>query len=65
MTIRRNPGSETAEWPVASPRAAALVSPQVVTQVVRRLENALSVLELAPRLGARARGVARALERAD
>ena len=57
--------AETAEWPVPSPRAAALVSPRVVTRAVRRLEDALSVLDLTGRVSARARGSAGSLARAD
>ena len=65
MTTRRQSVSETAEWAVASPHAAALVSPRVVVRAVRRLEDALSVLDLAGRVSARARGIVRSLERAD
>jgi hypothetical protein len=65
MTNPNRPVSETAEWPVVRPRAIALVSPWVVARAVRRLEDALGVLDLSPRMGARARGVVRALERAD
>ena len=66
MTIRRRSVSETAEWPVvASPPVAALVTPRVVARAVRRLEEALSVLDLTGRVSARARGVVRRLERAD
>jgi hypothetical protein len=65
MTHRTRSAGETAEWPVASPLAAALVSPRVVTRAVRRLEDALSVLDLTGRVGARARGIVRPVERAD
>jgi hypothetical protein len=65
MTTRRRPVGETAEWPVVSPRAAALVSPRVVARAVRRLEDALSVLDLTGRVSARARGTAGSRERAD
>ena len=65
MTTRNRSVSETAEWPVASPRAAALVSPRAVARAVRRLEDALSVLDLTGRVGARARGIVGSLERAD
>ena len=65
MTTRRRSVSETAEWPAASPRAAALVSPRVVARTVRRVEDALSALDLTGRVSARARGIARRLERAD
>lgn len=66
MTTRRSSVSETAEWPVvASPPVAALVTARVVARAVRRLEEALSVLDLTGRVSARARGVVRQLERAD
>jgi hypothetical protein len=65
MPTRRSSVSETAEWPVPAPRAVALLSPRVVERAVRRLEDALTVLELTPRMGARARGVVRFLGRAD
>jgi hypothetical protein len=65
MTTRRQSVSETAEWPVVSPRATALVSPRVVAGTLRRLEDALSALDLTGRVSARARGIARRLERAD
>jgi len=65
MTTRRSSISETAEWPVASPYAAALVSPRAVARAVRRLEDALSALDLTGRVSARARGTVRPLERAD
>jgi hypothetical protein len=65
MPTRRSSVSETAEWPVASPRTAALVSPRAVARAVRRLEDALSVLDLAGRVSARARGTVGSLERAD
>ena len=68
MTTRRSSVSETAEWAVptrAIPRSVALVSPRVAARVVRRLENALSALDLAPRMSARARGIVRPGERAD
>ena len=67
MTNPRRSVLETAEWPTAHPRSAALVSPQVMARVVRRLEDALSALDLGSRLSARARGVVRVgtLERAD
>ena len=65
MTTRSKSVSETAEWPVASLRAVALVNPHVVARAVRRLENALSVLDLTGRVSARARGVVGSLERAD
>ena len=65
MTTDTRSAGETAEWTVASPRAAALVSLRVVTRTVRRLENALSALDLSGRVSARARGVVRPVERAD
>jgi hypothetical protein len=65
MTTRRSSVSETAEWPVASAHAAALVSPRAVARAVRRLEDALSALDLAGRVSARARGIVGSLERAD
>ena len=67
MTNPRRSVLETAEWPAARPRPAALVSPQVMARAVRRLEDALSALDLTGRLGARTRGVVRvgSLERAD
>jgi hypothetical protein len=65
MTTRKRSVSETAEWAVERPRAAALVSLRVVARAVRRLEDALSVLDLGGRVGARARGVVGAVERAD
>jgi hypothetical protein len=65
MTTRSRSVSETAEWPAASAPAAALVSPRVAARVVRRLEDALSALDLTGRTSARARGVVGALERAD
>ena len=67
MTNPRRSVLETAEWRAVRPRAAALVSPQVMAQAVRRLEDALSALDLAGRVSARARGVVRvgSLERAD
>ena len=68
MTTRSRSVSETAEWPAVNLRAAArvtLVSPWVVTRAVRRLENALSTLDLGGRVSARARGVVRPVERAD
>jgi hypothetical protein len=65
MTTRRSSISETADWPVASPRAAALVSPRAVARAVRRLEDALSALDLTGRVSARARGVVAPRERAD
>ena len=65
MTTRSKSLSETAEWPVPSPRAVALVNPHAVARAVRRLENALSLLDLTGRVSARARGVVRPVERAD
>jgi hypothetical protein len=67
MTNPRRSVLETADWPTARPRSAALVSPQVMARAVRRLEDALSVLDLTGRVSARARGVVRvgSLERAD
>jgi hypothetical protein len=65
MTTRRSSVSETAEWPAASPHVAALVSPRVMARAVRRLEDALSVLDLTGRVSARARGTVGSLERAD
>ena len=65
MTARSRSVSETAEWAVVTPRAAALVSQRVVARAVRRLEDALTVLDLTGRLGARAAGTVVALERAD
>jgi hypothetical protein len=65
MTTRRRSVSETAEWPAASPRAAALVSPRVVARTVRRVEDALSALDLTGRVSARARGIVGSSERAD
>jgi hypothetical protein len=63
-TTRRS--AETGEWPVAIPRTAApLMSPRAVERAVRRLEDALSALDLAPRLSARARGAVRPVARAD
>jgi hypothetical protein len=65
MTTRKRSVSETAEWAVTSPRAAALVTQRVVARAVRRLEDALSALDLAGRVGARARGIGGPLGRAD
>lgn len=65
MITRRSTVSETAEWPVPTPRAVGLVSPWVVARTVRRLEDVLGVLDLTGRVGARARGVVRPVERAD
>jgi hypothetical protein len=65
MTTSNRSISETAEWAVERPRATALVTLRVVSRTVRRLENALSVLDLSGRVGARARGVVGSLERAD
>jgi hypothetical protein len=68
MTTRSKSVSDTAEWPAAGSRAAALVtlvSPHAVARAVRRLEDALSVLDLTGRVSARARGIVGALERAD
>ena len=67
MTNPRQSVLETAEWPAARQRSAALVSPQVMARVVRRLEDALSALDLTGRVSVRARGVVcvRSLERAD
>ena len=65
MTARSRSVSETAEWAVVTPRAAALVSQRVVARAVRRLEDVLGVLDLSGRVGARARGVVGRVERAD
>ena len=65
MTARRKSPDETTEWVVATPRAAALVSPRVAARVVRHLEDALSVLDLTGCVAARARGIVGSLERAD
>jgi hypothetical protein len=67
MTNHRRAVLETTEWPAVQPRAAALVTPQVMARTVRRLEDRLSALDLTGRLSARARGVVRvaSLERAD
>ena len=67
MTNPRRSVLETSEWRAARPRSAALVSPQVVARAVRRLEDALSALDLTGRVSARARGVVRVgpFERAD
>jgi hypothetical protein len=67
MTNPRRSVLETTEWLAARPRPVALVSPQVVARAVRRLEDALSALDLTGRVSARARGVVRvsSLERAD
>ncbi len=65
MTTRTRSVGDTTEWPVVCPRAAPLVSPRTVSRAVRRLEDALCALDLTPRLGARARGIVRPLERAD
>jgi hypothetical protein len=65
MTARSRSVSETAEWAVVTPRAAALVSQRAVARAVRRLEDVLGVLDLSGRVGARARGVVGPVERAD
>jgi hypothetical protein len=65
MSTRSRSVSETAEWPAASPHAGALVSPRVVARAVRRLEDALSALDLTGRVSVRARGVVAPVERAD
>ena len=65
MTTRSRSVNETAEWPVARPRAAALAPPRVVARAIRRLEDALSVLDFTGRVSARARGVVGPLDRAD
>jgi hypothetical protein len=65
MTTHGRPVRETAEWPAASAPSAALVSPRVAARVVRRLEDALSALDLTGRVSVRARGVVAPVERAD
>jgi hypothetical protein len=68
MTTRSKSVGDTAEWPAASPRAAALVtlvSARAVARADRHLEDALSALDLTSRVSARARGIVGALERAD
>jgi hypothetical protein len=66
MTIRSSATPETSEWPVVQHRAVALVTPHIVARAVGRLEDMLSALDLAGRIGLRAGGaIVGAADRAD